>query len=98
MAQLEVDFAGVTYDYDPDSLLFSEFREIKKVTGLSRSKWFEALFEDDVDAVAALIYVLRKRKGEDVRFSDIDAPYSTYKVRVVGGDEGEQPSDPTAAE
>lgn len=95
---LEVGFAGKTYEYDPDSLLVSEFRQIKKVTGLSRKGWYEGLNDDDPDAVAALIYILRRRTGEDVRFADIDGEWSSLTITRQGGAEEEEPEGEGKAE
>lgn len=95
---LEVDFAGETFEYDPDSLLMSELQDIKKVTGMTRKEWLTALVDEEVEAVIALIYLLRKRRGDSVRFGDIDGTWNSFTVRRVDSDEdsSEGPTEATA--
>ena len=86
MSGIVIEFEGEKFDYDPDSLLMSELSEIKKVTGLSRREWNQALTEEDVEAVRGLIFILKKRAGTEVRYSEIDGRWSSFVIHVPEDD------------
>jgi len=49
--------------FDRSQLMYTEVREIQKVTGQSYGEWQQDLGRYDIGAVAALLHVLRKRDG-----------------------------------
>lgn len=70
------------YTYDTDVLTLTEAREVKKWTGLNPIQWINDM--DDPDSVAALACVLRRRDDEEnLRFSDVDLNYYSFKVKAL---------------
>lgn len=103
---IKLTVQGVLYEFDNERLLLAEAREMKTLTGLTPPRWSVALDEGDADAVAALIFMAKKRAGETLRFSDLDTlDYADIEMEFIGEDEeqegeGEQPeaapgADPT---
>lgn len=78
---LVVTFGDGSWEYDPDSLLMSEFLEIKRVTGMTRRDWQAQLAQHEPEAVQALIWLLRKRTGDEVRITEVDGTWSTFGYR-----------------
>lgn len=97
---LEITFGDDVFEYDPDSLLMSEYKEVKRVTGLGRKEWLVGLAESDIEAVQALIYLLRRRRGDDIRIGDVDGVWSSFTARDLnppaeGDGEHGEPANPT---
>lgn len=59
--------------FDVVKLMASEVAKVQSWTGLSsKSSWFEALGQEDIDAFRAGYTLMKQRAGEDIRFSDVD--------------------------
>ncbi|MCX3064203.1 hypothetical protein [Streptomyces beihaiensis] len=71
MIKLTVE--GIDYEFDDQRMLVSEAREIKTLTGLTVPKLFAGVEEGDGDAIAALVFLAKKRAGEALRFSELDS-------------------------
>lgn len=99
MAQFTVSWSEVgdnpkTYEhtYDSDVLTLSEAREIKKWTTLNPIQWISDMNEPD--NMAAMVCLLRRRDGEsELRFTDVDFNYQSFKVAL---DEDAEPDPPVA--
>ena len=65
---------------------------MKTYTGMTIPAWQKALEEFDPGAIAALVWVLKKRNGEDVRFSEIDFNLADFEVIA----DEEPAEDPTS--
>ncbi|MCI3277528.1 hypothetical protein [Streptomyces cylindrosporus] len=70
MIKLTVE--GQVYEFDDQKMLVAEAREIKTLTGLTVPKLFAGIDDGDADAIAALVFLAKKRTGETLRFSDLD--------------------------
>ncbi|HWU24077.1 MAG TPA: hypothetical protein VN088_21255 [Nocardioides sp.] len=102
---IKLTVEGTEYEWDSDRLLVAEARELKTYTGFTPPRWLAALDEQDPDALAALIYMAKKRAGESLRFSDLDTlDYANFELEVVDPDAGapsgaedqeQQDADPT---
>ncbi|MFF9097561.1 hypothetical protein ACF1AX_31120 [Streptomyces sp. NPDC014802] len=103
---IKLTVEGTEYEWDSDRLLVAEARELKVHTGLTPPRWLAAIDEGDPDALAGLIYLAKKRAGENLRFSDLDTlDYHDVDLEVEDPadeeptDDGEQPAaeaaDPT---
>lgn len=79
------------YDFDQNRLMLSEAMAVKTYTGLTIPDWQKALEAFDPQAVAALVWILKKRAGEEVRFSELDFNLADFEVET---DEDEP--DPTS--
>lgn len=105
MIKLTVE--GLEYYFDDDRMLVAEAREIKTLTGLSVRRLFSGVEEGDVDAIASLIYLAKKRAGETLRFSDLDGlniadvdlevvqPVGQGEAAAQGEGSAATPADPT---
>lgn len=80
------------YDFEADRLMLKEAMAVKTYTGMGVTDWNKALEEFDPNAIAALVWILKKRAGEDVRFSDLD--FNLADLEILS-DEGEV-ADPTS--
>lgn len=89
---IKVTVDGTEYEFDRDRLMLKEALAIKSYTNLTVTEWQKGLQEFDPMAVAALVWLLKKRAGEDVRFSDVDCNLASF---AAIDDEAE--ADPTAA-
>ncbi|MYR84088.1 hypothetical protein GTY41_03795 [Streptomyces sp. SID685] len=81
---IKLKVEGVEYEWDGDRLLVAEARELKVHTGFTPGRWLAAVDEGDPDALAALIYLAKKRAGETLRFSDLDTlDYADFDLEVA---------------
>lgn len=71
MPGMRLTLEGHTYDYT-GKLMLPEAAAIQKATGMTYGEWQTALNKGDVVAVAALLWVLKKRAGEIMPFSQLD--------------------------
>lgn len=99
MAVWEIGFEGETFEWDDQSLMLSEAREIKKWLSVSPPEWLQLLGHDDPDAETALICLLKRRVGQpELRFSEVDGDLKTLTFRLADDDAAdgeEQKPDPT---
>jgi hypothetical protein len=61
---LEITVDGKPYQYDPAKLLNTEAKAIQRFTGLKMSEFQTALGDENIDAITALVWLVRKRAGE----------------------------------
>ena len=69
---------GVPYRFQ--GLKLSEARLIKEVTGWKPDEFARELMAMDPDALTGLMMIVKRRNGEHVRFTDIDADLDTLEV------------------
>jgi hypothetical protein len=94
---IKLKVEGTEYEWDSDRLLVAEARELKVLTGFTPPRWMAALDEQDPDAMAALIYLAKKRAGESLRFSDLDTlDYHDFDFEVVAPEADQEPSEQTS--
>lgn len=71
----------------------SEMMRVKSWTGYkSRNEWFGAIAEEDVEALIAALLIVKKRKGESVRWDDGDFDYDELDGKFF--DEHDQEVEP----
>jgi hypothetical protein len=97
VAVWEIGFEGETFEWDDESLMLSEARELKKWLKVAPPQWLKMLGEDDPEAATALICLLRRRAGQpDLRFADVDGDLKTLTFTLrEGEDEDQETPDPT---
>lgn len=69
---MKVSIDGQVYEYDATRLLFSEVAFVQKKTGMKLQEWQAGLGEMDAFAVAGLVYILKKRAGEQPDWDTLD--------------------------
>ncbi|WDO09960.1 hypothetical protein ME763_32235 [Streptomyces murinus] len=91
---IKLTVEGAEYEWDSDRLLVAEARELKTHTGLTPPKWMMALDEQDPDAIVGLIYLAKKRAGENLRWSDLDTlDYADFTMEAVDPEAEDDPAD-----
>lgn len=101
---MKVTVDGSTYEFEAGKFYFKELRAIQKVTGLTMNEFFQGLDKGNVEALGALIWIMKKRAGEDVKYADLDFDMGSMEFDL-GDEEAEaentEPGDkenPTNAE
>ena len=92
---MKIKVDGTTYEYDAERLLFSEAAFVQKKTGLKLQEWQKGLAEMDAYAVAGLVYILKKRAGEQPDWDSLD--FDIAGLEFVAEDGVEEPSPKEAA-
>jgi len=77
---------GERYE-EPESLTLGEARDIKRISGAGLDEWGANLRGGDPDSLAALLYVVMRRKDPSVTEADIDA----IDAAAIGGMDEENP-------
>lgn len=68
-ADVKIVIAGKEYELDFEKLTMGDRRDIKRLSEGSfgsPEEWIDGLMQNDVDAIASLAYVCKKRAGETV--------------------------------
>lgn len=91
---MKVLIDGQAYEYDNARLLFSEAAFVQKKTGMKLPQWQRGLEEQDAFAVAGLVYILRKRAGEQPDWDTLEFDMATLEIIP---DESEQETGPKEA-
>jgi hypothetical protein len=68
-------------EYDPAAATLAEHRKLRQV-GFSIQTLGERLQEQDLDAVAALVWLALVRAGADVSFEDLDFALAELEMRA----------------
>lgn len=79
---------------DPTDMTRPELSEIRKLTGLMLRDVLTGLNKMDGDTLAAYLYVLRKRAGETVKWSDFDT-FSVTEVDFLRDADDPEPAEST---
>ena len=69
---VRVKLGGESYDFDRESLMFTEVVEVEDATGLSFGEWQAELGRYSIRAVAGLLHILRKRAGVPSDFQTLN--------------------------
>lgn len=62
---------GTEYDFDLDSLTFDEAEAVEEFTGYDVVEFGEAVQTSKVKAMRAMVYLAKRRNGEDVEWADL---------------------------
>lgn len=80
---------GTKYEFDDQRLLNIEAIALQKTVGFKAPEWFEGIQAFDAEAVTGLVWLAKRRAGEDVRFTDIVFDLSEF----VDTFESDKPAD-----
>lgn len=92
----EVTIDGKTYEYDSSRLMSSEMKVIQKYTGMTYAEWNAALGSSDLEALDALVWLVRSRSGETDAIGEYDYDIKAVTARDLDA-ETEVEVDPTQA-
>ena len=80
---------------DEDQLTLSEAVLVHQATGLGYASFYLALQGDDPQALRAMVWLVRRRRGErDVTLDDVD--FKLSDLHVERKEEEQEEPDPTA--
>lgn len=89
---MKITVEGTAYDYDPSRLGMREGMELERVTGMSFDEIQRGLGTMRPAAVGALIYLLKRRAGEEVDWSTLD-----FDILSIQVEDDPEPPGPTEA-
>lgn len=90
-------FGEEVHEFSRSHWMLSEARDVKKWTGLTPPQMWASIAEDDPEALTALLCVLRRRAGQDVRFSDVEANFGAMRAEPLNLPDEEDEADPPSA-
>lgn len=80
---------------DEDQLTLKEAVLVKQATGLGYATFYLALQSDDPEALRAMVWLVRRRRGErDVTLDDVD--FKLSDLHVEREEEPDEEPDPTS--
>lgn len=86
--KLRITHDGDTFDLR--GLTAKEMAKVKTETGFkNRAEFFDAITEEDPDALIAAFVIARTRKGETVRWSDVDIDLDKVEAGYYDDDDRE---------
>lgn len=81
------------YEFDVEDMTVAETRLIKRYSKLTFKKFAHGLAELDGDALVAVLYLAKKRAGENPRWSDFDDLKITEFAETLESDEDDEEPD-----
>jgi hypothetical protein len=94
---LKFTLDGVKYEFDDNRMMNTEAIAIRRVTSekLTVDEWGTALGKGDPEALTALVWLARRRAGEDVKFSDVEFDLIELAGSIEADKEPDAEVDPT---
>lgn len=95
--KLEITVSGVPYVIEAADIDGLEWRDIKRATdGMTPKRVFQAAGEMDFEAIAALLWIVRRREEDGLT---LDAVLKTLSFAAFeNDDEDDEPVDPTSGD
>ena len=95
MLRFTVD--GEKYEFDQHRVMNVEAIAIKRVTSehLGFVDWLKAVGDSDVEALTALVWIVRKRAEPELRFSEVEFNVMEFIESLEMDEETDDESDPT---
>jgi hypothetical protein len=89
---LNFSLNGVDYAFDVEKFSLREAREVAELTGLTLPEYTSGLINmNNVEALAAMVYLARKRAGEECSYSDIDFDVIDLAASIFAKNSAEEP-------
>lgn len=92
---MKITVDGTVYEWDPSRMLYREASFLQRKLGMKLQEWNKALQNEDIDAVAGLVFLLRQRAGEEPNWDNLDFDINSLAYEA-GDDEVE--TDPAPKE
>lgn len=94
---MKIVVEGVEYQWDASQMLYSEGRFLQKTLKMTHREWNDALKQQDIEAVGALVYFLRKRAGEDPDWDNLEFDMNSLRYIPESRDEIDEEPAPKEA-
>ena len=91
---MKITVDGTAYDFDSDQLSVREAFVIFDQTKMTITAWQQGLGEGNPYAMAALVFLLKRRAGEQVDWTTLD--FNLSAIEVEGDDAEADASDPSS--
>lgn len=90
---------GQKYEFDQGRVMNVEAIAIKRVTSehLGFVEWLKAVGDSDVEAITALVWIVRKRIEPELRFSEVEFNVMEFIESLEMDEEPDAEPDPTAS-
>jgi hypothetical protein len=92
---VKVKVGEQTYEHNRNSLLNSDAVTVKRQTGMTVPEFQQGLVDDDPDAVKALVFLLKRRAGEDPDWETLDFDHAD--LEYLPDEQVEEPGPKEAA-
>lgn len=89
---IRITVGGASYEYDETRLMNTEAIALQKATGLRPPEFAEGLENGDAIALSGLVWLIMRRAGQDIKFSDLEFDLAAIEME---SDEEEAPARPT---
>lgn len=80
----KVSVGDKVYEVDPMDFTRLEWRALKTALGMSQIEIITGVAQFDLDCIAGLVWLVRRRDDPDISLDDID-----LRISDIGSDEGE---------
>lgn len=88
---MKISVDGEQYEFDPEKMLNTEAIAIERATGQTFQQWSKSAQAGSIEAVTALVWIVRKRQQPDLRFKDVEFVLASVDIE---DDEDEDGGDP----
>lgn len=78
------DFQEQRYDFEAEQLSVFEARLLKALTGMTAGAFLGGLAGMDGDSIAGMIYLAKRRAGEDIEWSSLDEVDLMPIIKSIG--------------
>lgn len=97
---MRFELNGRRYSFDQDVLSVDEAIDVKRHAGLTIASFLTGMRIGDPDAVKSLVWLARRRAGEDIAYDGITFDVIGFLASIsytdeAGTEEGEAAADPT---
>lgn len=82
LVRFELD--GTDYAYDTDTYPLFEARLVKALTGLNAGAYIQGIAAMDEEALAAMVYLAKRRAGEEVEWDDLGTLDLMVLIQSIG--------------
>jgi hypothetical protein len=91
LIRFEID--DTKYEYDADTYPLFEARLIKSLTGLNAGAYLRGLGEMDEEAICGMVYLAKRRAGEDVEWDQLGQMDLMPLIQSIGDNAVEAEAD-----
>jgi len=76
--RLKID--GTSYDFDIEGMSNRDAIAVERVTGNTFGEWAERLKAGSMEAVTALVWIIRRQSDPGLKFNDVEFPIASLSM------------------